>query len=1000
MILGEAVVYIKANMMQLTAGLGKAQTATKLAMGKMTTNVKKYEKQIKSAGKMMGIAGALITGAFALMVKSAISFEEQMAQVSTMLDESAMSIMPEYSDALQAMSVEFGEATSTLSKGLYDILSASIPPAEALDVLGISAQAAVAGITDTGVAADAITTVLNSYGMEASEAATVSDQLFAIVKGGKTTFGELAPAIGKAAATASMSGLSFEDLGASISTITRAGIGTDQAMTAIVGVLKAFLTPMDSAIDAAEEFGLELNTTTLKTIGLTGVMGKLKNASAEQLAAIFGNIRELKGIAAALGDVEGYARDLDRMYNSLGLTQAAFDKQSATLGFQLKRLKQSFNVIAVTIGDILIPTIKKMVEWGLKVTANFKKWTEKNKPLVETLTKVGVGLGIVLLALAPIALILPGIVTSLGLLKVAFLPFLVGGLIVAGLIKINSLLDEMNEIAYKAQIGLEDLTLADLDKEIENTAQEIKRLEEQIEITSKLPLSTSAQHGSIIDLKNSIMNLEMKMGLLIERRNELTKAQEDGIDTTEELTELEKEAAKLKEDLAKAIKDEQEAVKNRAKAEELANLQTEITNKLYELSHTAREIAINDLDILKDKYIKAGVAVEKVTEWYDLEIEKLGEVSKELKTGIKSWDKQIRLWGIIPTLGIEKYLKKTADRTDELSTETIKLNKELGEQQDYFAKLPTLGMEKYLREVKDTTDELGEATKPVKSLFEELFLSIVQNAGTTFSILEGAIQGFMGTVESSISDAIVSLLNMKKTNQEIKDEMAKKEDEFLEDLERLWEEYNTAVALGDDALAESILGNINSIKTDHEELMGDMEGDMTTIGSIASTFWESLKTAAVKALADIIAKMLILKGLMLLFGWLGLPLSWLTGFEKGGGVEGFAKGGQVKGFATGGGTDTVPAMLTPGEYVISKPMVDYIKRSGNITGDLVDAIQSGTKTPTGFAGGGGVSPSRNITIGAGAIVINTPKFSEDDAQEMFEMIERQAKNRGLEFANV
>lgn len=39
----------------------------------------------------------------------------------------------------------------------------------------------------------------------------------------------------------------------------------------------------------------------------------------------------------------------------------------------------------------------------------------------------------------------------------------------------------------------------------------------------------------------------------------------------------------------------------------------------------------------------------------------------------------------------------------------------------------------------------------------------------------------------------------------------------------------------------------------------------------------------------------------------------------------------------------------------------------------------------------------SINIEAGAIIINTPRFNEDDAEEMFDMIERKAKDRGLKF---
>ena len=42
-----------------------------------------------------------------------------------------------------------------------------------------------------------------------------------------------------------------------------------------------------------------------------------------------------------------------------------------------------------------------------------------------------------------------------------------------------------------------------------------------------------------------------------------------------------------------------------------------------------------------------------------------------------------------------------------------------------------------------------------------------------------------------------------------------------------------------------------------------------------------------------------------------------------GGMKKFNKGGKVKGYNKGGGVDTIPAMLTLGEYVMSKPAVDF-----------------------------------------------------------------------------
>ena len=391
-VLGEAWVNIGANTAPLTAGINGAKAQVSQATIAM-------QKQLRTLGMGMTIVGAIGVAAFGLTVKSAIAFQKELAQVSTMLDQGTMHYMNEYKSGLQDLSMQFGEATSTLSDGLYDILSASIEPSKALDVLAEAAKAAVAGVTDTGVAADAITTILNSYGMAAEDAGKVSDQLFAIVKRGKLTFAELAPSIGKVAATASKTGLSFEELGASIATITRAGIRTDEAMTSINGILRGFLKPTTEATKVAmDEFGVTLDTNTIKTEGLIGVMNKLKDATAEQLAQMFPNIRGLKGIISAMGDLTGYTKDYALMLDSAGLTQAAFEKQSATVAFKLDQLKKTIGVLAVRIGDVLIPAVSDMVVWMGKIFTSMADWTEAHKPLVNALVKLGAALSVFTMA--------------------------------------------------------------------------------------------------------------------------------------------------------------------------------------------------------------------------------------------------------------------------------------------------------------------------------------------------------------------------------------------------------------------------------------------------------------------------------------------------------------------------------------------------------------------------------------------------------------------------
>ena len=85
-------------------------------------------------------------------------------------------------------------------------------------------------------------------------------------------------------------------------------------------------------------------------------------------------------------------------------------------------------------------------------------------------------------------------------------------------------------------------------------------------------------------------------------------------------------------------------------------------------------------------------------------------------------------------------------------------------------------------------------------------------------------------------------------------------------------------------------------------------------------------------------------------------------------IGGFNKGGQVPGK---GNTDTVPAMLTPGEFVMSKGAVDQIG-VGNLM--AMNKAGGGTNKPKmmKFAGGGVVPDPPGPRQKGGVTIMETP----------------------------
>ena len=342
-------------------------------------------QSVAATAKRMLMVGAVIVGG---SVAAFAKFEKQMAFVSTMLDKVSMKMLPKFEKAIKSMAIEFGEGTKTITRGLYDILSASVAPEKALYVLRVAMKAAIGGMTDTAVSADVITTVLNSYGLAAKYAGAVSDILFAIVKKGKTTYAELAPAMGMVASLASSAGLRFQELAAGFMVMTRAGMNARRTSTAIAAIIAGFLKPTEEGAKLfKEKFGLALNTATLQAEGLVNVIRKLATVNIDMVAKMFPNMRGLRGLAAALKRVAEMTGDLSLAEHAHGLAQEAYLKMQDTLSFKMGRLWQSIKITAVELGEKFKPSMKKTADVIMTATEYIRDFIEVNGEAIVTVVK-------------------------------------------------------------------------------------------------------------------------------------------------------------------------------------------------------------------------------------------------------------------------------------------------------------------------------------------------------------------------------------------------------------------------------------------------------------------------------------------------------------------------------------------------------------------------------------------------------------------------------------
>lgn len=335
------------------AVVGKAilDTAGWIAGSKMMSgSMGKLGKIAGGLGKAFTIAGTAIAATLVKATKDANEFQKAMSNVSTLVDTAEVNVQA-MAQGIITMDSALGSATE-LTEGLYQALSASVAPAEAVDFVAQSAQFAKAALVDTNTAVDVITTGLNAYGLEADNAGRISDVLFQTIKTGKVTGDQLASTIGNVIPLAANMDLSFENLGASMAIMTRQGISSAKATTQLQGIMRALLKPSEDMAQAMSRAGFETGEAVTSSDNFQEALKAVidqTDGSQEALAKLFPNVRGLQGALALTGEgATDFSEVLEDMNNSAGATAVAFGKQEKTF----ETFTNTADRLMVVIGNI------------------------------------------------------------------------------------------------------------------------------------------------------------------------------------------------------------------------------------------------------------------------------------------------------------------------------------------------------------------------------------------------------------------------------------------------------------------------------------------------------------------------------------------------------------------------------------------------------------------------------------------------------------------------
>lgn len=380
--------------------------------------LQKIGKKMEDVGKTLTQkVTAPITALFGVSAKSALSFGDAIAKVSTISDESQVPISS-LKSSIMDLSNQSGIGANELAEATYQALSASIETKDAARFVGDAAGLAKAGFLDTASAVDVLTTIINAYGYEAEDAEKISSQLIQTQNDGKTTVNELAAAMGQVIPTASALNIPLEQLNASYVLLTKQGINTANATTYLNGMF----TELGDGGSAVSKI---LQDKTGKTFGqlmnegwtLGDVMQLLSDSvdgDSEAFLNLWGNTRAGKGALALLnGGVNEFNEEAEKMSKSSGNVGKALKKLN-TPGAAARKALNSIVNAGIQIGDVLAPYVEKAAKFIEKLSKKFQDLSPGTKKAVVAVLAVVAAIGPLLVLIGKLAIGVGAIIKLVG----------------------------------------------------------------------------------------------------------------------------------------------------------------------------------------------------------------------------------------------------------------------------------------------------------------------------------------------------------------------------------------------------------------------------------------------------------------------------------------------------------------------------------------------------------------------------------------------------------
>jgi TP901 family phage tail tape measure protein len=404
------------------------------AYTRMAKDIKKSGQSIQEFCEKASLITVPLTAAAVAGIKLHADFEDGVAKISTLVDTDVIS-MQQLSNGIREVSDKTGASVAELSEAEYQAISAGVDATKVTQFLEVATKSSIAGFTDSATAINGLSTVLNAYGLQAEDAAKISDQMLVTQNLGKTTFGEMAQSMGNVIPIAAQLGVTTDELFGSIAALTKNGIQTSESITGLKAAYSNIIKPSSEAAKMAQSMGLEFNAAHLKSVGWVQFLNEVQVATGgdtAKMGQLFGSVEALNSVLVLTGKGnKDFVDSVKAMGDSNGITEQSFYKLLTPAKQNQIALNQLKNA-AMDMASGLTPLLRATTVLMKNAADTLKSLTPEQKEMLENFLKTVIVLSLVGVGVGKVVSVFGGMLGTLVQFGTAietaggFIPLLVG----------------------------------------------------------------------------------------------------------------------------------------------------------------------------------------------------------------------------------------------------------------------------------------------------------------------------------------------------------------------------------------------------------------------------------------------------------------------------------------------------------------------------------------------------------------------------------------------